>query len=208
MLDIQKAHSYTRRNSCLTDLLAGVVRHPQIRSSGGMSMFLSKWCLRSLFLLAFLLAVSYAASAQYRAGIQGTVLDPQGAVIDGAKVTVTANETGLSQETTTDDKGVYSVNRLAPGLYTISVEKGGFKKESLESVNIIGDQVTSVNVTLQLGQVAESVTVNADELPAIDTESGQIEGTITGKQIQALPSFGRDVFQLLQLGSGRFGDVS
>src|ERR1700740_3711113 len=162
MLDIQKAHSYTRRNSCLTDLLAGVVRHPQIRLSGGMSMCLSKLCLRSLFLLAFLLAVSYAASAQYRAGIQGTVLDPQGAVIDGAKVTVTANETGLSQETTTDDKGVYSVNRLAPGLYTITVEKGGFKKESLESVNIIGDQVTSVNETLQLGQVAESVTDHAD----------------------------------------------
>jgi hypothetical protein len=154
-----------------------------------------------------LLAVS-GANAQYRAGIQGSVLDAQGAAVGAAKVTVTAQETGLTQQTVTDDNGVYSILRLAPGLYRISAEKSGFKTKIVENVNIIADQTTSVNVTLDIGQVSESVTVNGDVLPAIDTESGQIAGTITSQQIQTLPSFGRDVFQLLQLAPGVFGDGS
>jgi hypothetical protein len=153
-----------------------------------------------------MLLVVFSAHAQYRAGIQGTVVDSQGAAVSGAKVTVTADETGITQETTTDDAGVYSVNRLAPGLYTVTAEKEGFKKKVLDKVNIIGDQVSSVNVSLEVGQVTESVTVNGDQLPAIDTESGQIAGTVTDKEVQALPSFGRDVFQLLQLAPGAFGD--
>jgi hypothetical protein len=169
-------------------------------------MSVSRFFSRIVIALSCMLVVAFAAHAQYRAGIQGTVLDPQGAAVGGAKITVTAQETGISQETTTDDSGVYSVNRLAPGLYRISVEKAGFTVKVVENVNIIGDQITSVNVSLQVGQVTQSVTVNGNVLPAIDTESGQIAGTVTSRDIEQMPSFGRDVFQLLQLAPGAFGD--
>jgi hypothetical protein len=66
----------------------------------------------------------------------------------------------------------------------------------------------TANLTLSVGAVSEPITVNGADLPAIDTESGQIAGTVTSEQIQHLPSFGRDVFQLLQLSPGVFGDGS
>jgi len=169
-------------------------------------MSVSKLCLRFVLALSVLLVVSLSASAQYRAGIKGSILDPQGAAVSDAKVTVTAKETGLSQETTTDESGIYSVNRLAPGLYSVVVEKNGFKKKVVDDVQIIPEQVNALNITLDIGQISESVTVNGNELPVIDTESGQLGGSVTAKQFQALPSFGRDPFQLLQLAPGAFGD--
>jgi Carboxypeptidase regulatory-like domain/TonB dependent receptor len=156
--------------------------------------------------LSLLLLVVGGANAQYRAGIQGSVLDPSGEAIPDAKVTVLAKETGLSQQGVSDANGVYSVSRLAPGSYSITVEKAGFKRKVLDNVQISAEQITAINVTLDVGQITESVTVNGDELPAIDTESGVIAGTVTAQQIQALPSFGRDVFQLVQLAPGAFGD--
>lgn len=171
-------------------------------------MSVSRFYSRFVLALSCILLISSGAYAQYRAGIQGTVLDPQGAVVSDAKVTVTAIDTGFTQSSTTDASGVYSVNRLAPGRYTITVEKQGFKKKILNDVKIIPEQINSLNVTLELGEVTQTVTVTGDQLPAIDTESGQIAGTVTSEQIQALPSFGRDVFQLVQLAPGAFGDAS
>jgi Carboxypeptidase regulatory-like domain len=171
-------------------------------------MSVSRFVSRFIFAAVLTLVAALGIHAQYRAGIQGTVFDAQGAVVGDAKVTVTAQETGVSQQTATDQAGVYSVNRLAPGLYRVSAEKAGFKTKVVDNVNIIGDQVTALNVTIDVGATTESVTVNGDELPPIDTESGQIAGTVTDKQIQSLPSFGRDVFQLLQLAPGVFGDGS
>jgi hypothetical protein len=171
-------------------------------------MSVSRFLSRSIFALALTLLVALGTHAQYRASIQGTVVDPQGAVVSDATVTVTAKDTGLTQVAATDDSGVYSVPRLAPGLYTVSVEKAGFKKKVIDDVNVIAEQANAVNVTLDVGQVTESVTVNGNELPPIDTESGVIAGTVTSQQIQALPSFGRDVFQLVQLAPGAFGDAS
>jgi hypothetical protein len=166
----------------------------------------SNWLVRSISLVFLFVVFAATAGAQYRAGIQGTIADPSGAVVSGAKVTVTAKDTGLSQETTTDASGVYSVNRLAPGLYTIVVEKAGFQKKVLEDVNILAEQVSSVNVALEVGQVTQSVTVNGSTLPAIDTETGQLSGTLSTAEVQNLPSFGRDPYQLLQLAPGVFGD--
>ena len=169
-------------------------------------MSVSKLCLRFLLVLSVFLVVSLSASAQYRAGLQGTVQDPQGAVVAGAKVTVSAQETGFSQEVVTDANGVYSVNRLAPGLYTIIVEKSGFKKNTVSDVSVNAETPNSVNITLQIGQVSETVTVNGDELPPIDTESGTVSGTLSSREIKALPSFGADPYQLARLAPGVFGD--
>src|SRR5206468_11822162 len=92
--------------------------------------------------------------------------------------------------------------------YTLTVEKEGFKKQLLQDVQVSAEQMQSVNVLLELGQISESLTVTESVTPLLDTESAQISGALTSREVQALPSFGRDPFQLLRLAPGVFGDGS
>jgi len=152
----------------------------------------------SMFLLC-------SAQAQYRASIQGAVTDPQGAVVSGATVTLTNQETAQDSTATTNAAGVYNFNGLPPSVYIIKVEKAGFKQKLLQNVKVIAEQANAVNIELEIGQATETVTVT-DATPLIDTETANVSGTVSAQQIQTLPSFGRDVFQLLQLAPGAFGD--
>ena len=158
------------------------------------------------FCLFVILGFALPAHAQYRAGIQGSVLDAQGAGVDGATVTLTNLETNHTAQTTTASGGVYNFLSLPPGNYTITVEKTGFKKKLLENVVVEGEQVQALTTTLEIGDVTASVTVNASEAAAIDTETGQLSGTLSSSEVQNLPSLGRDPFQLLRLAPGVFGD--
>jgi len=124
------------------------------------------------------------ARAQYRAGLQGAVLDAQGAAVEGATITLTNSETNHSQQTTSGTGGVYSFFSLSPGSYTVSAEKKGFKKNVLENISIAGEQIQALNVTLELGEVSSSVIVNASEAAAIDTETGQLGGTLSSTEVQ------------------------
>jgi hypothetical protein len=165
----------------------------------------SFFCLRVLALLSVCFLLT-AAHAQYRASIQGVVTDPQGAVVPGATLALTDKETNRTLTTTSDGSGIFNFNALPPSRYTLTVEKSGFKKKTLDDVAIIAEQANALNVQLDLGQSSETVTVSADTLPAIDTQTAQVTGTVTSQEIQKLPSFGRDVFQLVQLAPGIFGD--
>jgi len=160
-------------------------------------------------LVPFVVAIFFSsviAQAQYRASIQGVVTDPQGAVVDGATVTLTDNQTNRVVTTTTDANGVYTFGALPPGTYTVKVEKSGFKTKTLDNYSPIGEQANALNVELELGGATETVTVSADQLPAIDTQTATTSGTITANEVNHMPSFGRDVFQLIQLAPGVFGD--
>lgn len=161
--------------------------------------------LRIVSLVACVILSTVMAHAQYRASLQGTVLDPQGAVVPGAKVTLKANDTGLTQEATSDAGGVFTINRLAPGQYTLTVEMKDFRQKVVENVRIVAEQSNSHDVTLEIGQSSESVTVNAGDRPLIDTETGTVSTTITSNEVQNLPSIGRDPFQLLRLSLGVLG---
>src|ERR1051325_2692870 len=152
----------------------------------------------------FLLAT--AAHAQYRASIQGIVTDPQGEASVGATVTLTNEDTGHKYTTSSDEGGVYNFNGLPPSKFTITIEKQGFKAKTIKSFGVIAEKANGVNVQLEIGQASESVTVNGDAAPLIDTETANLSGTVSSQHIQKLPSFGRDPFQLLQLAPGAFGD--
>lgn len=162
------------------------------------------------FSFSVLCSLLFSASvfAQYRAGIQGTVVDPNRAVVPGATVTLTSVETGIARTATTNNGGVYSIASLAPGRYTLSAESQGFSKKVLSDVQVIAEQVESINIQLEVGQVSQTVTVEGSSTPLIDTETATIAGTITNREIQNLPSFGRDPFQLVRLAPGVFGDGS
>ncbi|HTT61736.1 MAG TPA: TonB-dependent receptor [Bryobacteraceae bacterium] len=146
------------------------------------------------------------ALAQYRAGIQGVVTDPNGGLVADAAVTLTSQETGITHSTATTGTGVYSITGLAPGHYSLSVEKAGFSKKTLSDVVIGAEAMQSVNVQLEVGQTTQSITVEAPVAPLIDTETAMITGTLTAKEVEELPSFGRDPYKLLDLAPGVFGD--
>src|SRR6266478_1537920 len=169
-------------------------------------MKMGKTAVRGFLLLACLGVVLPGAAAQYRASIQGVVTDAQGSVVGGATVTLQNEETNQTLTATTDDNGVYNFNSLPPSHFTLTVEKTGFKKKVLKGVGVISEQANSVSLHLEVGQASESVTVNGDSEPLIDTETANLHGTVNAHEFQTLPSFGRDPFQLLQLAPGAFGD--
>src|SRR4051794_37769235 len=153
--------------------------------------------------VVFLSTLSFA---QYRASLQGTVTDSQGGVIPGATVTLTSRETNTAKTATTSQAGVYSITGLAPGRYTLSVQAPGFGKKD-QDIAIASEQARAQDVQLQVAtQAAQTVTVSASETPAIETQTATISGTISGNQLRALPTFGRDPFQAAQLAPGAFGD--
>ena len=161
---------------------------------------------RVLAIVAFFLLSSVSAWAQYHGGFQGVVTDPSGAVIPDATVTATNKETGFSQKATSSGSGAYTLSALAGGTYTVTVEKTGFAKKVLESVELQSETVQSLNLSLEVGQTATTVTVTGDVAPVINTESAEIGGNITSKDVENLPSIGRDPYQLMRLAPGVFGD--
>ncbi len=169
---------------------------------------LEKLILACLLVACAIFWLTAVGHAQYRTSIQGIVTDPSGAVVSGATVTLTNNETNQTLQATSTDAGSYAFNALLPSTYTITVEKSGFQKKVLDHVQVIAEQANAVNVELAVGEASQTVTVSGTQLPAIDTETGMISGTITSQQVQQMPSFGRDVFQLAQLAPGAFGDGS
>lgn len=164
--------------------------------------------LRALFLLIATLMISCAAGAQYRASIQGTVTDTQGGVIPGAKLTLTNTATNEAQVRTSNETGMYSFNALPPGHFKLVVEMQNFTTKTLDNVQIIPEQANALDVKLDVGSASQTVTVDASEAPLLDSETATIGGTISENQIQHMPSFGRDVFQLTQLAPGTTGDGS
>jgi len=162
--------------------------------------------LRTVSIVACIILSTVMAHAQYRASIQGVVTDSQGAVVAGAAVTLTDKETNHSLTAASNEAGIYNFNALAPDHYSLTVEKSGFKKKVLDNLNVIAEQANAINVELEIGAANETVTVNGSQVPQIDTETAQLSGTVTAQDIQRLPSFGRDVFQLAQLAPGVFGN--
>lgn len=165
--------------------------------------------MQRIFAAFFILAVSsISLFAQFRAGVQGVVSDPSGAVVPSAMVTLTNNETQKSQKTQTSGEGFYSFSDLAPGSYTITAEKTGFQKESLTNVLISAEQIQGRNLTLMPGEISQTVTVTSDTGAALQTENADVAKSITTEEIRSLPQLGRNPYELLRIAPGVFGDNS
>jgi hypothetical protein len=160
---------------------------------------------RCVLLGICLLLFSPLVRAQFRASLRGTVADPQGGAVSGAKVTLENRDTGHKLVSTSNTNGIYEFNALPPSPYRLTVEAQGFKTKVLEHVVIIPEQPNALNLPLDIGDVQQTVTVS-DTTQALDTETATLSGTINSNQIQHMPSFGRDVFQLVQLAPGMTGD--
>src|SRR5260370_14874870 len=127
---------------------------------------------------AMLLSLSaISAYAQFKASIQGTVLDAKGGAVAGAKVNVKNEATGVARGTVASDQGFYRVSELPPGSYTVSVEAAGFKQSVSTNVGVKAEEPRGFNVTLAVGAVQESVTVTAASA-ALLTENAHTRGPL------------------------------
>jgi hypothetical protein len=155
-----------------------------------------------------MIAFAGLAQAQYRTSIQGVVSDSTGAVVAGAKLTLTNPATGEKEVRTTDDAGIFNFNALGAARFRLEVEAPGFEKKVLDNLQLIPEQPNALNVQLNVGSASQTVNVDASAAPLLDTETASVNGVVTANQIQHLPSFGRDVLKLAQLAPGAFGDGS
>ena len=163
--------------------------------------------LRTVSVVACLILSAAMAHAQYRTSIQGVVTDPTGAVVAGAHLTLTNPATGEKQVRDSNDAGVFNFNALPASVrFRLEVEKDGFQKKVIDNLDLIPEQPNSVTVQLVIGAASTTVTVDATAAPLLDTETASVNGVVSDNQIQHMPSFGRDVFQLIQLAPGVFGD--
>lgn len=157
------------------------------------------------FKLAFALIVFSCSSASLaqvdRGNIVGSVSDPSGANVQGAKVLITNLATDQSVEVTTDSSGGYAANLLRIGTYRVTVERQGFKRAVEPSVEVGVNQVVRVNLTLQVGAATESVEVTG-AAPLLQTETSSLGTIETEKRISDLPLNGRNFIQLAYLGPG------
>jgi len=152
-----------------------------------------------------LLILSLAASplwAQKDAGaIVGSVHDPTGAVVAGAKVVVTDADRGTVVTVVTNAEGEYVASPLRIGRYTVSVEHPGYKKAVSPPVDINVQDRVAVNISLQVGKITESVVVT-DIAPALQTETSELGEVVDSKQVANLPLNGRNFAQLALLSAG------
>lgn len=164
--------------------------------------------MKTFILLALILCFSVMCSAQtFRGGIQGTVTDPNGAVVPGADVTITSPDTGLTRTIQTDDEGSYSVSELPIGTYRVTAKKSGFHDLTLSEVKVEVSTTTRADIHLPVGSSIDVVDVPNQE-PIVNTAQNNLGGSIQAKQLQELPVSGRDFTKMLVLVPGSGGDPS
>ena len=155
--------------------------------------------LASLVGVLLISASLYAQSNQGR--IQGSVRDQSGGTIAGATVTVTDTLKGVNRTLTTDEAGEYSAPNLDPSTYRIRVEFKGFKTYTREGMDIGVGQEAKVDVVMEPGEQAQTVTVT-EAIPLVETTSATLTGNIESTKIADLPLNGRNFVNLLTLRPG------
>lgn len=159
----------------------------------------------------FALVPAFAQNAQ----ITGKVADSTQAAVPNAAVTVLNVQTQSLRKTVTSEQGFYSVPQLPPGAYQISVQREGFRTARSE-LRLIVDQVATLDFTLEVGALTESVEVSA-QAAALDAQTSSLGQLIDNTRIQNIPLNGRSAFRLVQLtpgvlaaraASGQFGDIA
>jgi hypothetical protein len=148
-----------------------------------------------------LLAATSALAQAGRGSISGTVTDPGGALIPGAKVTLLNKATGGTQHTVTSSAGLYTFISLNPGKYQVTASQTGFTSVAQDKVTVNLDQVTEVNIKLQVGTATETVTVTSTA-SLVEPSNSTVGSLIGSETIDRVPLLYRNVYDLVQLSAG------
>ncbi len=156
---------------------------------------------KSVIAGAFLCCAIAAFGQAGRGAISGLITDPSGAIVPGAKVSATEQATGTKLSTVSTAAGIYTFVSLTPGKYQVTVGAKGFETAVQKNIDVTLDQVSTVNITLTLGNVNEVVTVN-EATSLVDTSNSTVGQLISSETIDRVPLLTRNVFDLVQLSAG------
>src|SRR5690349_12491831 len=147
------------------------------------------------------LCTTQSFAMQTTGRIQGTIKDSTGAVVPEASLTLKNAKTGAERQTKTDEVGRYTFLQVEAGEYQLSVENTGFKKYVQVGIILLLNQVAEVNISLDIGETSEAVTIEADA-SQVETNSTQLGNVVNERAVTGLPLSSRDTYQLLQLQAG------
>ena len=150
----------------------------------------------------FLAVVAALPLSAQTASVSGTVVDSSRTAISGAEIVFKENATGAERQTKTGDSGSFAAPNLAPGSYQITVTRTGFTTAAYDKIQLTVGQALVLNCTLEVGPLAQAVSVAGDLVPAIDLDNSQISNLIDSKRILSLPLILRDPYSLVQLSPG------
>jgi Carboxypeptidase regulatory-like domain len=163
-----------------------------------------KWSsAKFVFVLSFVFCLVMVCSvrAQNVGSLSGTVTDPSGAAVPGAKVTISDPGSGFSRTVQSDKNGEYSFAQLNPGTYRLEVTKDRFKTFIAEKVSVLVATPTEFLVKLELGAMSEQVVVES-AAPALNTQDATVGNAIDEQDVKSLPFLARNVVNLLTLQPG------
>src|SRR5437588_213051 len=154
-------------------------------------------------ILLMVVCAAISSSGQTIFGrISGTVKDTNGSAIPDANVTITNAATNLVRTATTDEDGFYTVTNLPVGTYTILVARDGFKKAQQAGVVLAADARLTQDMTLEVGQLTETVQITSGVGETVNTTSGEVARVVDQRQVQNLALNGRNYMQLVTLVPG------
>ncbi|HZS56053.1 MAG TPA: carboxypeptidase regulatory-like domain-containing protein [Bryobacteraceae bacterium] len=174
------------------------------------------WVCRFTGILSLVLFSSGLLSAQSSvatASLNGTITDPSGASIVGAKVAIRDSETGFVRQTVTTDAGLYSLTDLPVGTYELTVEQPGFNTAVRNNIRLAVGAVSTLNIQMEVGTATQKIDVST-EAPLVETSRSETSTAISNRQIQELPINGRNFLDFTLLTPGvvrdptRTGDLS
>ncbi len=148
------------------------------------------------FFMCFVFVLSTVAQTS-KGIIAGIVRDKTGAVVSGAKVTVTSQETSETRAAASDERGAYRIDAINSGHYTVSVSAAGFETGNTHDLNVPPSIVTTYDPVLTVGEVSQAVTVEANS-NTINTENGQLSSTVSTAELSKIPLFTLNPIELLQ----------
>ena len=138
--------------------------------------------------MIFSVSAIFAQAQSSSADLNGTVVDPNGAVVAGATVTAKGSSTGISRTVTANDAGEYSFIGLPPGEYSVTVEAATFKKTVISPVKLTVGQSATLEIKLELGQQDVTVTVSGDSVELVETTRSSVGNTIDQQRVENLPT--------------------
>lgn len=155
----------------------------------------------SILLASIVTVPPVEAQSTYTAQLTGVVTDPSGAVVPGAKVILTDEATSVSSSFVTDARGIYVFTGIRPATYTIRVEAPNFATTEKKGLVLAVSQQATLDFTLTVGQVAESVTVT-EQAPLLDTGNAALGTDVTNEYVRDIPLINRSMFGLVFLAGG------
>lgn len=158
-------------------------------------VFLALFCIRGT-----------VSAQQVFGSIFGTVTDPSGAAVNGAKITITEINKGTKFQVASNESGNYTKGQLIPGMYQVTIEASGFTKAVSSPITVQVDFAARYDVALKVGNVTQEVEVTA-AAPLLQSDRADVAQTFSAQQIEDLPSIGRNAqaMELLNPGTVRMG---